>query len=135
MGFIKFEIETYKVSIYHDFDLRYEIKIVSKSLINGKKYNARVLFDDPKPDQKRIGYIINSSGLGPEQVDIVFDIDQDGFSGFYQVLSTEKPVYLSVAFEETISDKPKNSQPVFHIQLTTDAEVPGDFEKKLNIRL
>ncbi|NEU68324.1 hypothetical protein [Spirosoma agri] len=128
MASIQVEIESYTVTAYRDISTRYEIKLISKALQHGIRYNARLIFEGT--DAKDKGYIQNVDGLNFDPRNAVVNYDLADFTGIYQILSTESPVFFFIAYEDKVSSSPPNSHRLIQTQLKTNAEIPGDFEKK-----
>lgn len=132
MAFTQIEIESYTVAVYRDSSTRFEIKLTSKALQHGIRYQARLLFEDPVSKNK--GYIQNVDGLNFDPRTLFVNYDMAAFVGFYQVLSTESPIFYFIAYEDKVTNNtsvaPLNSRLIIQTQLKTNSEVPGDFENK-----
>ncbi|GAB3721256.1 hypothetical protein [Spirosoma lituiforme] len=134
MAFFKFKIESYKVTSYQysTWDFTNEIKVLSEVMPFGARYSAQLIFekDNSYQSDNRLGYVKLPPASKPGSItEIVVECNKENFPGFYQILSTEKPVYLFIAYEDKLATKPANSHFIFQMQLSTDTELPGDFEK------
>ena len=125
----EFAIESYKVKIdQHRTGNGRFINLTSPDLGHGIRYKAQILFVDQNPfkSQGYIGMMSNFSALNYDPVNVVVWFHESYFSGFYQVLSTEKPVTLKLYYDDTSETTTKD---IRWASLYTGVEYPGDYEE------
>jgi hypothetical protein len=122
-----FVIETYKVRVTQNLSANNRfIDLVSVDLSHGIRYNAQIMFMDSNPFESR-GNIGRATNLGGENFDpIILGIwfHESYFDGFYQVLSSEKPVSFRFIYQAS----PSTTKNITSATLLTGFESPGDFE-------
>jgi hypothetical protein len=133
MGVTTFEIESYKISIVQNLDSYTKtIKLLSTNQSHGIRFDVTLLFlaANPYKNQGTIGQVSNFGGTNFDPIGLAVWVDIKNFESFYQVMSSEKPVYLSfnAVTPEVIAD-------VDMVRLTTDTEKPGDFEQPKAVRM
>lgn len=133
MGTQTFEIESYKVTIDQQLDsYTKSIKLLSTDQSHGIRFDVTLLFlvKNPYKSQGSIGQVVNFGGTNFDPIGLALWIDIQNFESFYQVMSSEKPVYLTFTYssKEAVSE-------VTHVRLTTDKEMPGDFEQPKVVRI
>ncbi|MBC3783878.1 hypothetical protein [Spirosoma utsteinense] len=131
---VKFEIETYTVQLDQNATQNsFVLQLVSPDQSHGIRYKATVLFFPKNPYAPNIGQIGNLGGLNFNPISLAIFFDRSVFAGFYQVLSSEKPVSLQVQYEDDPSDPKSTFKFITAATLLTGVEMPGDFEKPLTI--
>ncbi len=127
---LKFEIETYTVRVNQSGSENTNvINLVSTDQSHGIRYKATVLFFPKNPYAPETGQMKNLGGVNLEPISLAAFVDRSAFAGFYQVLSSEKPVSLEVEYEDDPSDPKSSFKYINRISLLTGDESPGDFEK------
>ena len=134
-GSHKFEIKTYKVTIDQSYNGHSRhISLISKELSHKIYYKASILFDAQNYGWEKlngIGMVVNFGGLNYDPVQLSIVSNLTVFDGFYQVLSTEKPLSLHFGYTNLPNDtNPNNpSKLLTWMRLETDLEeTPGDNE-------
>jgi hypothetical protein len=131
---LKFEIETYSVQLSQSTNQYSSVlQLVSPAQSHGIRYKATVLFFPKNPYAPNVGQMSNLGGLNFDPIGLAISFNQSAFSGFYQVLSSEKPVSLQVQYEDDPSDPKSTFKFITSATLLTGVESPGDFEKPLTI--
>ena len=125
----EFAIESYRVKIdQHLTGNGRFINLTSPDLGHGIRYKAIILFVDQNPfaSQGHMGMIRNFGALNFDPVSVVAWFSESYFAGFYQVLSTEKPVTLKLTYADTSETTTKD---IRWASLFTGVEYPGDYEE------
>ena len=131
---LKFEIETYTVQLTQNTTQNScVIKLVSTDQSHSIRFNATVLFFPKNPYAPNIGQMTNLGSTNFNPIGLAIYVERSAFAGFYQVLSSEKPVSLQVEYEDDPSDPKSTFKFITSATLLTGVESPGDFEKPLTI--
>lgn len=136
---IKFQIQSYKVEVQQDAQFsRRKLELTSVALpphnIIDKAFILFVNnpFEDPQfPNSIGLGFNVEALNFNGSQLNLSADLSV--FDGFYQVLSTEKPVFLECNYEPLPTGPKSTTKVVTAMRLTTGMEFPGDFEKRLSV--
>ncbi|AUD00845.1 hypothetical protein [Spirosoma pollinicola] len=129
-----FQIESYQVYVTQGrTDFNRSIKLTSPDLSHGIRVRASVFFQDSNLFQKwkGVGKITNVGGENFDGSDIQVVCNPSLFDGFYQVLSSEKPVYLSYVYENWPEEPKGTTKLITQVTLKTDTEMPGDYESMI----
>lgn len=131
---IKFEIENYKVQLNQSSSQNSSvINLVSINQSHGIRYHATVLFFPKNPYSPYIGQATNVGATNFDPIKLSISFDRSAFAGFYQVLSSEKPVSMQVDYEDDPTDPKSTFKFITSAMLFTGVEMPGDFEKPATI--
>ncbi|AQG79289.1 hypothetical protein [Spirosoma montaniterrae] len=120
----QFTVESYKVSVIQKpGGPERTLTLVSPQVAGGKRTTATLLSQPVNPFAPTLGAVETSS------VELVSWISPGLFDSMYAILLTEKPVFCR--YNYTINtDQPKTtSWNLNTVDITTDTETPGDFEK------
>jgi hypothetical protein len=131
MEVTSFEIESYKVSVNQTLEGNQKtIRILSPDLSHGIRFDATLLFLSKNPYQQQgsLGQVSNLGGTNFNPIGLATWFESQSFDGFYQILSSEKPVFFTFSYE-----KDGNLGDIVQARLSTNSEQPGDFEKPLTI--
>jgi hypothetical protein len=131
---VKFEIETYTVQLTQNTTQHSSvIQLVSPDQSHGIRYKATILFFPKNPYAPNVGQMSNLGGTNFDPINLAISFERSALAGFYQVLSSEKPVSLQVLYEDDPSDPKSTFKFITSATLLTGVESPGDFEKPLTI--
>jgi hypothetical protein len=130
----KFQIESYKVDI-QQFDSAYSclITLVSPDLSHGIRHRANVVFIPKNNFSPNVGAAANVGGQNFNGIQVAVWFSQNALATFYQVLSTEKPVYLQFDYKDAPGSPNGTNKIITSASLLTDSEFPGDHEKAMLI--
>ena len=131
---IKFEIESYKVQLNPSGSQHSSvINLISVNLSHNIRCHATVLFLPKNPYGSHAGQATNVEAKNFDPIKFSIFCDRSTFAGFYQVLSTEKPVSMQVDYEDDPDDPKGTFKFITSAMLFTGTEMPGDFEKPATI--
>ncbi|MCK8494145.1 MULTISPECIES: hypothetical protein [Spirosoma] len=131
MAASNFQIESYQVFVTQNFQsFSRTIKLVSPDLSHGIRVRATLFFQEANAFQKwnGIGKATNVGGTNFDGSDFQIVCNPALFDGFYQVLVSEKPVYLAYIYENWPDEPNGTTKLLRQVTLKTDSELPGDFE-------
>lgn len=131
---IKFEIESYKAQLTQSGSQNSSvINLTSVDQSHGIRYHATVLFLPMNPYSPNVGQAGNVGSTNFDPIKLSISFDRSAFAGFYQVLSSEKPVSMQVNYEDDPNDPKSTFKFITSAMLFTGVEMPGDFEKPATI--